>query len=249
MLWYVPFLLIRHTYQTVDQLSSARSSLIPKHICNTLFTSQDIPTSSSSYQSDGPKLDEPHSAPITNTLSWHTPSIIADNLTKGSHNSDRLSSRFSEPSFGPEDEDEEDNGEDTNHDHTIRRPLPIVPHTAPVSRTASVIRPPMYAIATPPPTLMFAIASDDVDQVRQVLENGDAGPNDLVGPQSALAFALTNDQLAHKIDIVKTLLAYGADPTVLKKEGLALPPVAQADDIATPPLSNSLINAMDPATR
>jgi len=108
----------------------------------------------------------------------------------------------------------------------------------------------MYAIATPPPTLMFAIASDNVDQVRQVLKNGDAGPNDLVGPQSALAFALTNDQLAHKMDIVKTLLAYGADPTVLKKEGLALPPGAQDnDDDPSLPLSNALMDAMDPATK
>jgi hypothetical protein len=176
------------------------------------------------------------------------PSIVTDDSTPASRNSYRLSSRFSEPSFGPEDDDA-DSSEDTNYDYTICRPLPIVSQTAPASRTASVICPPMYAIATPPPTLMFAIASDDVDQVRQVLENGDAGPNDLVGPQSALAFALTNDQLAHKIDIVKALLAYGADPTVLKKEGLVLPPRAQDDDIPTSPHSNNLIDVMDPATR
>jgi len=107
----------------------------------------------------------------------------------------------------------------------------------------------MYAIATPPPMLMFAIASDDVDQVRQVLENGGAGPNDPVGPQSALAFALTNDQLTHKMDIVKTLLAYGADPAVLKKESLILPSRGHDDGITMPPPSNSLVDAMDPATR
>jgi hypothetical protein len=60
---------------------------------------------------------------------------------------------------------------------------------------------------------MFAIASD-VEQVRQVLESGVAGPNDSFGPQSALAFALTNNRLRHKIDIVKTLLGYCADPSV-----------------------------------
>ncbi|KAF8921812.1 P-loop containing nucleoside triphosphate hydrolase protein [Mucidula mucida] len=65
---------------------------------------------------------------------------------------------------------------------------------------------------------MFAIASDDVEQVRQVLASGDAGPNDAMGPQSALAFTLTNDQLSQKLDIVKVLLEYGADITTLQKE-------------------------------
>lgn len=225
-------------------LSSARSSPIPTHIRNTLFTSQDISTSLSSHQSDGlSKPEEPLSAPIPNSQSWHRHSMIADDLTSAPRDGYRLSSRFSEPSFGPEDED---NGEDTNYDHIIRWPLPTVSHTAPVSRRTSITYPPMYAIATPPPTLMFAIASDDVDQVRQVLEHGDAGPNDLVGPQSALAFALTNDQLAHKIDIVKTLLAYGADPTVLKN---VLPPRAHDDNIGASPHSTSLTNVMDPAIR
>ena len=237
-------LIVYHTHQTVVQLSSARSSPIPKHIRNTLPTSQDIPTSLSSSQSnDLSKPDEPHSAPMSNSLSWHTPSIVTDNLAQAS-NSYRLSSNFLEPSFDLDD----DNGMDTNYDHTIRRPLPIIQNTSPASRNASVTRPPMYAIATPPPTLMFAIASDNVDQVRQVLENGDSGPNDLVGPQSALAFALTSHQLAHKIDIVKTLLAYGADPAVLKKEDLRQPPGAQDDD-ATLPHSNPLMDTMDPATK
>ena len=64
---------------------------------------------------------------------------------------------------------------------------------------------------------MFAIASDDIEQVRQVLESGDANPNDSFGPQSALAFTLTNDKLTKKLDIVKTLLSYGADPSTAKK--------------------------------
>jgi hypothetical protein len=63
---------------------------------------------------------------------------------------------------------------------------------------------------------MFAIASDDVEQVRQVLESGEADPNDNFGPQSALAFALTNDKLTKKLDIVKTLLSYGANPISTK---------------------------------
>ncbi|KAI6045623.1 P-loop containing nucleoside triphosphate hydrolase protein [Pisolithus marmoratus] len=94
---------------------------------------------------------------------------------------------------------------------------------------------PIHAIATPKPTLLFAIASDDVEQVRKVLDSGEAGPNDSVGPQSALAFTLTNDKLARKNDIVKVLLAYGADPSALRNP--ALNPTARAEDgnIGPPP--------------
>ena len=77
-------------------------------------------------------------------------------------------------------------------------------------------RQPSHAIATPRPTLMFAIASDDVSQVKRVLDSGEANPNDQVGPQSALKFALNNEQLTNRLEIVKTLLAYGADPAGLK---------------------------------
>ena len=77
-------------------------------------------------------------------------------------------------------------------------------------------RQPSHAIATPRPTLMFAIASDDVSEVQRVLDNGEANPNDQVGPQSALKFALTNEQLTNRLEIVKTLLAYGADPAGLR---------------------------------
>ena len=77
-------------------------------------------------------------------------------------------------------------------------------------------RQPSHAIATPRPTLMFAIASDDVSEVQRVLDSGEANPNDQVGPQSALMFALTNEQLTNRLEIVKTLLAYGADPAGLR---------------------------------
>jgi hypothetical protein len=63
---------------------------------------------------------------------------------------------------------------------------------------------------------MFAIASDDVEQVKQALESGGVNPNEAVGPQSALAFTLTNDKLTNKLEIVKALLAYGADPESVK---------------------------------
>ena len=99
---------------------------------------------------------------------------------------------------------------------------------------------------------MFAIASDDVEQVRQVLESGGADPNDCFGPQSALAFTLTNDKLTKKLDIVKTLLSYGADPTTAKKME---PPYSSPPEGQVPEPSADLVpeptvmNGMDLATK
>ncbi len=89
----------------------------------------------------------------------------------------------------------------------------------PVSVVSSLPHSPVHAIATPRPTLIFAIASDDPAEVRRVLESGEASPNDDVGPQSALAFALTSGQLKHRTEIVKLLLAYGANPASVKTMG------------------------------
>lgn len=119
-------------------------------------------------------------------------------------------------------------------------------HADHIPRPASAAESPIHAIATPKPTLLFAIASDDVEQVRTVLESGEAGPNDPVGPQSALAFTLTNDRLARKNDIVKVLLAYGADPSALRNP--ALNPTARAEGNMCLPLETTL-EGMDPATR
>ena len=99
---------------------------------------------------------------------------------------------------------------------------------------------------------MFAIASDDPTAVRAVLERGDVGPNDDAGPQSALAFALTADGLSHRSEIVKILLAFGADPAVLA-DPLRNPPRREDVDeggfgIMSPPRATSL-DGMDPATR
>ena len=92
---------------------------------------------------------------------------------------------------------------------------------------------------------MFAIASDDVEQVQQVLESGDADPNDCLGPQSALAFTLTNDKLTKKLDIVKTLLAYGADPATAKKLEPSCNPPAEGQT----PQASTVIDGIDLATR
>jgi hypothetical protein len=230
------------------QLSSARASPIPEHIRNTPFNSHAAPQSAYHLRLSQ-RFEQPRTAPISASSSWHTPAPAVTIRNSINSHIQRPSSRLSESSFGNEieGEDDERDEEDNTYDHTIRRPLPSLPHTASVSRPPSVMRPPMYAIATPPPTLMFAIASDDVSQVRYVLENGGTGPNDSVGPQSALAFALTNDQLANKMDIVKTLLAYGADPTVLKTYPKTSP---QSDsDVKTSPMSTFLMDDVDPATR
>ena len=117
------------------------------------------------------------------------------------------------------------------------------------TRPVPILAPSVHAIATPKPTLLFAIASDDVDQVRQVLESGDAGPNDSVGPQSALAFTLTNDKLTHKPEIVKALLAYGANPSALRNPTLnpRLRTHGANEPNALPP--ETTLEGMDPATR
>lgn len=99
---------------------------------------------------------------------------------------------------------------------------------------------------------MFAIASDDVDEVQRVLGNGEVDPNDVVGPQSALAFALTNERLVHRMDIIKTLLAYGADPSGLSDPELNPPNRSSISDrhsmILSPPVT-TVLQSMDPATR
>ena len=105
---------------------------------------------------------------------------------------------------------------------------------------------------TPERSLIFAIASDNAGSVRRVLEHGHADPNGSIGPQSALAFALTNERLAHKLDIVKALLSHGANPAALRNPELNPPhrDVAAAEDVMllSPPPTTTL-EAMDPATR
>ncbi|KAI8982900.1 P-loop containing nucleoside triphosphate hydrolase protein [Trametes punicea] len=111
----------------------------------------------------------------------------------------------------------------------------------------SLLLTPVHAIATPRPTLLFALASDDVEEVRRVLESGEARPNDDVGPQSALAFTLANDQLKNKMAMVKLLLAYGADASALRNaeedEGEDHSPTSGSRPVS------KLLQSADPATR
>ncbi|CAA7270926.1 unnamed protein product [Cyclocybe aegerita] len=226
-------------------LSSTRSSTIPLHLHTFLSTSdtRSAPSPSSpTFLSNRASFDGPPTAPLT---SW-----------RNSMNYSRPSSRLSEPLHQLDEGDEDDTTGQYRrdpYDETICRLVSQVPHTAPVSRASSSLY--HHAIATPRPTLMFAIASDNVEQVREVLESGDAGPNDTVGPLSALEFTLTNDKLSNKLEIVKTLLAYGADPTVATNKK-APAPSSQVEledekpqDVPPEPPVRSLMDEMDPATR
>lgn len=162
----------------------------------------------------------------------------------------RSFSRLSAPVHAFDDEDDDVGMDSSYEDDTLRDMRPMTPASAPIGHRASILPEASHAIATPKPNLLFAIASDDVTQVRRVLESGEAGPNDQVGPQSALAFTLTNDQLQHKMEIVKALLAYGADPSSLRNPELNPPHRQSISGTPVPsiPVSTSLPE-MDPATR
>jgi len=101
---------------------------------------------------------------------------------------------------------------------------------------------------------VFAIASDNIEQVKQVLESGEVNPNEAVGPQSALAFTLTNDKLTNKLEIVKALLAYGADPKSVKK-AMSVPESEDSEGLKTEEnqhvleAQKSLLEELDHATR
>lgn len=188
----------------------------------------------------------PHASSPINSYASHRLSHIV-----------RSSSRLSEPIHSiPEDdgEDYEDYDEVEQSVLTVReQAVASAPPYIRPSSAASFVHEPFHAIATPRPTLLFAIASDSVDEVRKVLESGEAGPNDDVGPQSALAFALTANSLKHKTDIVKVLLAHGANPSSLRApqgpgSGSSVSSFSQASgaDSALPP---DVFTDMDPATR
>ncbi|KAG6812077.1 hypothetical protein H0H92_004543 [Tricholoma furcatifolium] len=253
---------------TLKLLSSSQQSSIPENIRNTQFTTDDIPSPLSSTHLRRLKTfsvlydDSPRSAPLSRRSSWQiNPVAELDNPTENEHTFSRPFSRASEPSYiYEEDEEELDDtaGGVSDEDRDALR-LPVLPHSAPIiDHQASVARTPTYAVEAPKPTLMFAIASDDVKQVQRVLETGDAGPNDSMGPQSALEFALTNERLTNKMEIVKTLLAFGADPKAIMPPEPAVPvqeagpgspgAVLDAEKQASPP-HPSLMDSLDPATR
>lgn len=157
------------------------------------------------------------------------------------------------------DDDIDDEGRDHlgDLDRTVVMRSTEIASASPFARPssmASFIHEPIHAIATPRPTLLFAIASDNVDEVRRVLEAGEASPNDDVGPQSALAFTLTSNQLKHKTEMVKLLLAHGANPSSLKDvSGHALKspgtPAGLSGSGTPQNTATALLEQVDPATR
>lgn len=236
--------------QLPSSCSSSIPEHIPEHIHNTLTPAHDSSSSSfalipapSSLVHSVQRECQLRSAPIQQTPSWRLSRYRGSrDFSQPLHSQPRRLSTLSLVH-----NDEEDDVDECNR--TIRRSVSGLP-----PRSSSVLEAPVHAIATPKPTLLFAIASDDVNEVRQVLESGEAGPNDQVGPQSALAFTLTNDKLSHKNEIVKALLAYGADPSALRNPELN--PSAQASSKGSEDVPGShsqpgetTPEGMDPATR
>lgn len=166
------------------------SSLKPLRNRGPLSSSGHVPSLPGDSSNGFPPLHEPLSAPLPSQR---------DPLPHSRQSQDR--------------DDYTDSHRHDTYDETIQQP----PRTAPVTRTPSDSQQLLHAIETPRPTLMFAIASDDVEQVRQVLQSGEVDPNEAVGPQSALAFTLTNSKLTNKLELVKMLLAYGADPESVRR--------------------------------
>lgn len=233
--------------QLPSSCSSSIPEHIPEHIHNTLTPAHDSPSfaltpAPSSLVHSVQRECQLRSAPSQKSPSWrHSRYRGSRDFSQPLHSQPR---RLSNLSLVYNDEDDLD-----ECNRTIRRSVSGLP-----PRSSSVFEAPVHAIATPKPTLLFAIASDDVNEVRQVLESGEAGPNDQVGPQSALAFTLTNDKLSHKNEIVKALLAYGADPSALRNPELN--PSAQVSSKESEDVSGShsqpgetTPEGMDPATR
>ena len=191
------------------------------------------------------------STPSPRSRIWHRASI---NSTAPLCDYSRASSRPSDHDIHPIDEEDDDQHKRQCHrpeyegsnDH-LHKQITSSPtstsHDVPVQQ---ISRPFYHAISTAKPTLMFAIASDDVTEVKRVLESGDAGPSDKVGPQTALEFALTNQHLRHKVEIVKMLLAYGADPRDVKQRRASR--VVGGDVLGESSMA-SLMDNIDPAIR
>jgi hypothetical protein len=231
---------------SVEQLPSPCPSSIPEHIYNTLTPDHDSSLSLlASVHAPSPwfcsqkKESQLKSEPVQQASSRRLRHCQTGSQTS-IQSFQRSLRRRSTLSVAYNDAEEDADECDLTISHPVALP----------SRPPSVIQTPVHAVAMPKPSLLFAIASDDVNQVRQVLESGDAGPNDQVGPQSALAFTLTNDQLSHKNEIVKALLAYGADPSALRNPGLN--PSSEggqgSSDSHLPP-AETTPEGMDPATR
>ncbi|CAE6526385.1 unnamed protein product [Rhizoctonia solani] len=97
------------------------------------------------------------------------------------------------------------------------------------------------------PLLFFAIAKNSAQEVERLLQDGEVKPNDKAGPEDlpALAFALANEQLSDKTQIVKSLLSHGADPSSVLQHKTGS---GQFDD-ADLALTTRIEQGMNPAIR
>ncbi|OBZ69317.1 hypothetical protein A0H81_10963 [Grifola frondosa] len=225
-------------------LSSPSSALIPARIRSPVVSPHD---SLSHFSSGTPSYSPLSSGPVPRNPSWHRSRLSIISSRRSSRIYQRPDSRQSEPFalYDQLEEDEFESDDKDRFDETIRRPVSSLSTGS--FRPPSVVPSPSHAIATPRPTLLFALASNDVDEVRRVLESGEARPNDDVGPQSALAFTLTSNQLTNKVAMVKLLLAHGADTSFLKPQSTDSPSVGGRN----PPSSAmaKILENMDPAVR
>jgi len=178
-----------------------------------------------------------------------------ENWHNSFHTNPQSNLYFGQPTNHPSEGTDIDDNIPENAD--LLRTLTRGPAPLPTSALAPRRKSSLLSLDSTPTTmqehsLIFAIASDDATSVHYVLEHDHADPNESMGPQSALAFALTNERLAHKLDIVKALLAYGADPMALR-DPILNPPlrnISAADDsmLLSPPPTTTL-EVMDPALR
>ncbi|GJE96411.1 hypothetical protein PsYK624_126080 [Phanerochaete sordida] len=244
--------------QSEHSLSNSQDS--PSHCIPSNASPSHIPADSSSTLDGSDRMLSRSRSPSNATSTASRNRASSPSTSYASHRLShiiRSSSRLSEPIRPiPEDEEyDDDDDADPRSELTVRvdrdPPMASAPPYARPSSVAS-FHESVHAIATPRPTLLFAIASDNVDEVRRVLESGEAGPNDDVGPQSALAFALTAANLAHRKDIVKLLLAHGANPASLRVQPehsarSSVSSFAQAADVDG--INPDLLENLDPATR
>ncbi|KAJ7436215.1 hypothetical protein FB451DRAFT_194240 [Mycena latifolia] len=215
------------TPPTVKGLKSLRLSTVlvppPSAFTYSDSASANDPHRASTIHSASPSISYPssHSAPIPTDTH-----ITQDNDTiRPRHDLDRplRSAPVQQRAWqnapnddGNVDQDQERDQDPDDPNYTIRRRLPPPPIHIPPARVASPTRAAsalgFVHPATPRPTLLFAIGSDDPEAVRRVLEAGEAQATDSAGPtgQSALQFTLANTQLSKRLEIARVLLAFGA---------------------------------------
>lgn len=106
------------------------------------------------------------------------------------------------------------------------------------------------ASSPPRPQLLFAIASDQPEEVERLLSTGEASVEEPTGSgQGLLEFTVANENLKNKTEIVKILLKYGADPEQLRRSGLHASYEGAEVPAVSPSLAKRLDDGMNPALK